>query len=125
MATAKQRAWRAKFAQLYGNKRKGRITAKRGVKMARRRGKGRSSGGFGRMGGLLSTKNIAGTLGGAYIAPMVGLSPSIGGAVGSYLIGKKGIMGAAVGYFVAPRVLTAVSGMTCGKTAGTSGTVFY
>jgi hypothetical protein len=57
------------------------------------------------MGGILSTNNLLGTLGGAYVAPMVGITPSIGAAVGSYMIGKKGLMGAAVGYFAAPMVL--------------------
>ena len=77
--------------------------------MARR--KYSKSGGNG-FNGLISTKNLLGTLAGAYIAPKMGMSPQIGAAAGSYLIGKKGVMGAAVGYFAAPYLLGLLSGVT-------------
>lgn len=122
MATAKQRAWREKFARMYGGgRKKARKQTKRGGSMARRkRGRGRSKGG---MGGLLSTKNLIGTLGGAYVAPMVGIDPKIGAAAGSFLYGKQGVMGAAAGYFVAPMVLAMIPGLSGGK-AGSS-QLFY
>jgi hypothetical protein len=118
MATAKQRAWRAKFASMYGGGRKKARKKTTGGKMARKRSRGRSKGGFG---GILSTNNLLGTLGGAYVAPMVGMSPAIGAAAGSYLIGKKGLMGAAVGYFAAPMVLN----MITNKGATVSSSVLY
>jgi hypothetical protein len=115
MATAKQRAWRAKFGRIWGGRKRktrrsnriqvaARRTYKRVNSMARRRyrmsrGRGRS-GGF--MGGITSQKNIIGTLLGAYMGPKVGVSPQIGAAAGSYIYGKQGIKGAAVGYFTAP-----------------------
>jgi hypothetical protein len=93
-----KKAW----AVFRGGKTSTRKTKRRGGSMARRGRRGGSKGGFG---GLLSQNNLIGTLGGAYIAPQLGISPAIGGAVGSYMMGKKGIMGAAVGYFAAPLIL--------------------
>lgn len=55
--------------------------------------------------GLMSMKNIIGTIGGAYASRYVGVSPAIGAAAGSYLYGKQGITGAAVGYFIAPTAM--------------------
>jgi hypothetical protein len=125
MATAKQRAWRAKFARMYGGgRKKASRTTKRGGSMARRKkGRGRSKGG---MGGLLSTRNLIGTLGGAYAAPMVGIDPKIGAAAGSYLYGKQGVMGAAVGYVMAPMVLSMIPGIPgLGASKSSSSQVFY
>lgn len=90
--------------------------------MARKGKSRRSKGGIGGFGGILSTNNLLGTLGGAYVAPMVGVSPAIGAAAGSYFIGKKGIMGAAVGYFVAPMVLGMINKT---GTMTTASTVLY
>jgi hypothetical protein len=98
-----------------------RRTKTRGGSMARRKSGKRKGGSKGGFGGILSMKNIAGTLGGYYIAPMVGLDPKIGAAAGSYFIGKKGVMGAAVGYVGAPIVM----GMLGGVKTGGSGTIFY
>lgn len=123
MATAKQKAWREKFARMYGGgRKKASRKTKRGGVMARRRGR-RSGRGGSSMGGLLSQKNIIGTLGGAYIAPMAGLDPKIGAAAGSFLYGKKGIMGAAVGYFVAPMVLSMIPQLGGTKVSGAQ--IFY
>jgi len=123
MATAKQRAWRAKFARMYGGGRKKAKRRSGGGKMARR-GRGRRSNGGGMgMSGILSSKNIIGTLGGAYVAPMIGVSPQIGAAAGSYMIGKKGLVGAAVGYFAAPIVLGMIGGL--GSNKASSSQVLY
>lgn len=66
------------------------------------------------MGGILSTRNILGTLGGAMVA-----GPA-GAAVGSYAIGKKGLLGAAVAYFAAPIVLPYVQ-QVLGQVTGGGG----
>ena len=89
-----------------------RTTKKRvGGKMARRR-KGGFGGSSGGMGGLFSTKNLVGTLAGAYLAPKVGLNPQLGAAAGSFIYGKKGVVGAAVGYFAAPYIMGLLGGMS-------------
>jgi len=126
MATAKQKRWRAIFAQRFGGKKsKAKTRMKtRGVNMAKGRRRSSRSSGMGGMSGLLSAQNVMGTIGGAYIAPMVGVSPAIGGAAGSYIIGKKGLMGAAVGYFAAPMLLGLVQSKLSGNTAQSSA-VFY
>jgi hypothetical protein len=84
----------------------------------------RSKGG---MGGLIGMNNLIGTLGGAYIAPSVGISPQIGAAAGSYFFGKQGIKGAVIGYVAAPMLLNFVGGITGKSTTPSSGsgTVFY
>jgi len=96
---------------------------KRGGSMARRkRSFGRKRG---LMGGLLSQNNLIGTIGGAYLAPQLGITPQIGAAAGSYLIGKQGIKGAAVGYFIAPMALNMLGGIL-NKTGGSvSSAVLY
>lgn len=126
MATAKQKRWRAIFAQRFGGK-KSKAKAKkikRGVVMARRRSSKRS-GGMLSAGGIFSTKNLVGTIAGAYIAPKIGMSPQVGAAAGSFIYGKQGIAGAAIGYFAAPIVLGMIGNL--GQTGNTaqSSAVFY
>ena len=86
---------------------------RRSGKMAKKGSRKNGSAGFG---GILSTKNILGTVAGAYIAPKMGISPQLGAAAGSFLYGKKGVAGAAVGYFAAPYVLGMLGGATGGST---------
>ncbi len=111
MTTQKQRAWRKKFARMYGGKRKRKRSRSRASKparrykkryptMARRRRYGRRrrrSSGIG-LGGLLSVKNIIGVVGGGAVAGPVGA------AVGSYALGKKSLLGAGIAYFAYPYI---------------------
>ena len=106
MTTAKQRAWRAKFAAMYGGKKKtSRKTRVRGVKMARKRSFKRSSGG---LGSLLSGKGkigamlgmgIIGSIAGGYIGGMIAekILPSVplakvaGGFIGGGALGAGAV----------------------------------
>lgn len=100
MATAKQRAWRAKFARMYGGGRKKKRTrTSTGGSMARRRRKssyrGRRRGGS--RGGMMS-KGIL-PVGGFIGAALLGLGAS---AVAKRFIGSPlgGFTGAAAGFAV-------------------------
>jgi len=99
MTTAKQRAWRAKFAQLYGRKKSsvGRRKVRRTVNMARRYGRRRNGGG-----GLGTNKLLKAALfgiGASMLLPrFVGIDSKLAGALGGFYGG--GPIGAAVGYFV-------------------------
>jgi len=128
MATAKQRAWRKKFGQMFGGrKRRSRTVTRtirvrsRGTTMARRRfGRRSRRSGIGGLsfGRVLSVKNLAFTAGGSVLAPKVAnVDPAIGGAVGGYA--GAGLMGAIVGYFVGPMLNGFVGNM--GKGSSSSG----
>lgn len=75
--------------------------------------RGRSKGG---LGSILSTKNIAYTLVGAYVAPKVGVNSAVGAGLGSYLASKN-LVNAGIAYIAAPIVLGKVLNLT-----GTGGT---
>jgi hypothetical protein len=130
MATAKQRAWRAKFAQLYGNKGKKRKMrrASAGDKMARRGRKfGRKRSGMGGMGGIVKPFLVGAALGvfGNAIPIVGGIEPMATGAAAGFLV-KRNIAGAgagAAGGYIGSRYLKGMMGM--GGTTSTSGTIFY
>lgn len=122
MATAKQRAWRAKFASMYGGKKRSKRSSRKGGTMAKRKySRRRRGGGFGGFstGRLLTVKNAAFTVGGATLAPRFGMDAKIGGAVGGYL--GAGLMGAVVGYFIAEPASNALSGVMGGGSTASSG----
>jgi hypothetical protein len=131
MATAKQRAWRVKFARLYGNKggvsrkaRKTRRVKQRGVRMARRRFGRKRSGG---MGGIMKPLLVGTVIGmfGDSIPIVGGIEPMATGAVGGFMM-KKSLMGAgagAAGGYIGSRYLKGMMG-DLGSKAG-SGTIYY
>lgn len=100
-----------------------RKTKSRGGKMARkgsRRGGRRRGGGGGLgLGRITSVRNIAFTLGAAYLAPKLGISSNIGGALGGYF-GTKSLIGAAAGYFIAPYAMNMIGGALGGAQSGSS-----
>ena len=122
MATAKQRAWRAKFARLYGGGRKKRsqrsaAPVKRSRRMARyrgfrRRSRSRGSG----MNGLIKGALMGGLA--SFIAPKLGINfnPLVLGAAGGYLLGGKSINGALGGV-----VGSYAAGMFLGGTTSADG----
>jgi hypothetical protein len=126
MASAKQKAWREKFARMAksGKWRKGKRRVsirkrassayKKVYSMARKRYRRQS--GMGGIGGLTAQKNLIGTVGGALVAQKMGFDPRIGAAAGSYFYGKKGIVGAGVGYVAAPYIASMLGGMLGGNT---------
>ena len=75
MTTAKQRAWRAKFAQMYGGKKRSRSKRARVRTMVRRKGYRRSKGGSKIFGlstkGLLSL-GVLGAVAGAMFSDQIG-----------------------------------------------------
>jgi len=113
MATAKQKAWRAKFARMFGGKKKrSRTNKKTGGKMAKRSKKSFSSGGF----GTKAIFPLSGILGGAVLglgaaalakrfigAPLGNFTGAasgfavggIGGAIGGYIHDNIGNVGGA------------------------------
>lgn len=108
MATAKQKAWRAKFVALYGHGHRHRKAAGSGKTMAKhyRHYGGRRSG----SGGLM---NMALSVAAGFVAGKVSPSlpaqaqvlgawtPTAAGALAGYMVGKKkgALLGAAGGYF--------------------------
>jgi len=134
MVTAKQRAWRKKFGQMFGGKTKRtrlktRVVyrAKKVYSMARRRFKRysrrRSSGGLNGMIKPLAIGAIAG-----YLAPSVPVlnqipTPAVGAGAG-YLLGKKTIMGAGLGAIGAMFIPSLLSGFMGGRTT-TGSMPFY
>jgi len=104
MATAKQRAWRAKFAQLYGKKRgasrKVRRSRARGVSMARKRGGFARRAGIGSPGGFITSVLMG--MGAAAVAkrfigaPLGGFTGAAAGA-GTSMVFKGNMIGAAAG----------------------------
>lgn len=103
MATAKQRAWRARFAQLYGKKRgaskRMRRTRVRGVRMAKRRGGFKRA--MGGSPGSFITSVLMG-MGAAAVAkrfigaPLGGFTGAAAGA-GTSMVFKGNMIGAAAG----------------------------
>lgn len=119
MATAKQRAWRAKFARLYGGgKKKARKAGRRskGGNMAKKKG-GKRRGSFGGIKSLLMPLAI-GAVAGAFSDKIPGLNslpPVVSGAAGGY-IAKRNFTGAAVGaagaYFLGAPLKQMIGGST-------------
>jgi hypothetical protein len=108
MASAKQKAWRVKFGRMYGGgKKKSRRST--GGTMAK---KSKKSGGFGGMGmnRVLTPKNSLFTIGGALVAPRLGMNAQIGAAAGGFA--GAGLMGAAAGYFLGAPIANALGGIT-------------
>jgi len=112
-AVFRGRKQRVKYSKVL---RRGKTMARRYRRFGRRRRGG--GGGFG-LGRITSMRNILYTLGGAYLAPSVGVSSNIGGALGGYL-GTKSLLGAAAGYFVAPYAMSMISGALGGAQGGAS-----
>jgi len=111
MATAKQKAWRDKFARMYGGGRKKASrsrTSKRGGSMGKKR-RISSRGGFGSFGGMGMLKNVAIGVG---VGSLMGGLIGVGGA---YVLG--GIPAAAGAYF-APQIRSTLSGITGGTNGG-------
>jgi hypothetical protein len=126
MATAKQRAWRAKFARLYGGGKKRsssspRKRARRSVNgMAKKR---RSGGGRGFMSGqgMLGTdvKNGLAGWGAASVAEMFGFAGVIPSAIAGFVAaGKMGAVGAVVKPLVKGVDVKGVGGQIAGNAIG-------
>jgi hypothetical protein len=121
MTTAKQRAWRAKFAAMYGKGKLSKVKShsSRGLRtMARHKRRGSRKGFLG--GGIMSLAApiIAGYLGSSISPslPVVNTLPYsnvIAGGIAGYLVGKKkGAMIGAATAFLAPQLMGAVSSGT-------------
>ena len=92
--------------------------------MARKKYSRRHAGGFGGMGGMNKWIKIAAfSVGGAIVAPMIGLDGKLGGAAGGFFAG--GPIGGVLGYVAGAPIANAASGMLGMKGSNTGGVMYY